>query len=182
LSGNNISDAAAYHTLSRRREIMKADNTWVEDKHKKMFERLEQGNPTAKDLQEVLQPMKPFLNALIPFEDKSDGTAGFSHLAPVQFKNAEILLLPSLAFLTTSGVATIINKLRELENRKIKGDLIMLGKEFKELLDNGLRPTIEITEDCDIDLDISQLTQSEHLPHFLKYAGRYCTFHQSYRH
>jgi superfamily II DNA or RNA helicase/HKD family nuclease len=31
----------------------------------------------------------------------------------------------SVAFLTTSGVATIINKLRELENRKIKGEILV---------------------------------------------------------
>jgi superfamily II DNA or RNA helicase/HKD family nuclease/SOS-response transcriptional repressor LexA len=31
----------------------------------------------------------------------------------------------SVAFLTTSGVATIINKLKELENRKIKGEILV---------------------------------------------------------
>lgn len=31
----------------------------------------------------------------------------------------------SVAFVTTSGVATIINKLKELESRKIKGEILV---------------------------------------------------------
>jgi hypothetical protein len=109
LSGNNITDAGTFHTLKRRKEYMKAFDMYKPEIHDSIFEKLDKGAKlNDKEYYEVFGPLKPFYYGLINEKDELGVT---SHLVPVQGKNAEILLLPSLAYLTND------NKVKKPNNK-----------------------------------------------------------------
>ncbi len=101
----NTTDAGAYHTLKRRREIMEADANWdlIGGEMGEIFDRIENGTYTKEDLQALdLQPLKPFVYTQVIQKIKTkkpDGTPGVAAIrVPVQLKDAEHVLLPTEAF------------------------------------------------------------------------------------
>lgn len=102
----NTTDAGAYHTLARRREIMEADPNWdlIKNDIAPIFDRIQNGTYTQEDLQVLdLQPLKPFLyTQIIQNIDtkRPDGTSGTAAIrVPIQLKDSEHVLLPTEAFL-----------------------------------------------------------------------------------
>ena len=101
LSKNNITDAGTLHTLKRRKEYMKAFDLYKPEIHDSIFDKLENGKKLSdKEYYEVFGPLKPFYYGL---KHEKDELGIAAHLVPIQGKNSEILLLPSLAYLTKDG-------------------------------------------------------------------------------
>jgi len=83
----NATDAQAYISLDRYKDIMKGAGLWT-PKHDTAFENLQDAEPTSEDLALVLQPIKPFYFGTTNIDGK---------IVPVQNKNSEFLLLPQVA-------------------------------------------------------------------------------------
>ena len=83
----NATDAQAYVSLDRYKDIMKGAGLWT-PKHDTAFENLQDAEPTSEDLALVLQPIKPFYFGTTNIDGK---------IVPVQNKNSEFLLLPQVA-------------------------------------------------------------------------------------
>jgi len=82
----NVTDAQAYITLPRYRDIMIGLGRWDADLQE-VYPRLFNGTASGKDLQLVMQPIKPFY-----FGHTKVGNL----IIPTQNKNSEYLLLPQL--------------------------------------------------------------------------------------
>ena len=102
----NTTDAGAYHTLARRREIMEAEPNWdlIKNDVIPIFDRIQNGTYTREDLETLdLQPLKPFVyTQIIQNIDtkRPDGTPGTAAIrVPIQLKDSEHVLLPTEAFL-----------------------------------------------------------------------------------
>ena len=80
-------DAQAYISLDRYRDIMKGAGLWTA-KHEKAYPALRDGNATSQQLALVLQPLKPFVFTKKLYKGK---------IIPIQNKNSEFLLLPQMA-------------------------------------------------------------------------------------
>ena len=114
LSSNNITDAGTFHTLKRRKEYMKAFDLYKPEIHDGIFDKLSKGKKlNNNEYYEVFGPLKPFYYGLLNEKDSLEIT---SHLVPVQGKNAEILLLPSLAYLTKDNKVVFPNNKTNFDN------------------------------------------------------------------
>jgi len=106
----NTTDAGAYHTIKRRREIMEADANWdlIGDEMGEIFDRINNNTYTKEDLQKLdLQPLKPFVYTQIIQQiptttiDPKTGKTVPGTVAvrvPIQLKDAEHVLLPTEAY------------------------------------------------------------------------------------
>lgn len=82
----NVTDAQAYITLPRYREVMIGLGRWTK-RHQDIYPRLLDGTASGNDLKFIMQPLKPFY-----FGHSKVGDL----VVPVQNKNSEYLLIPQL--------------------------------------------------------------------------------------
>lgn len=104
-TNNNITDAGAFHTLERRREIEIAYNRW-NPKKQTAYDKILSGQGTIEDELQFFGPLKPHV-----FTKLKIGSGSGIVTVPTQHKNAEFTLTPRLA-----EVSKDLTKLLELMN------------------------------------------------------------------
>jgi hypothetical protein len=109
----SISDAGAYHTIARRKELIIASNQNLE--LLEVLDKLDNGTYTKEDLQVVFQPMKPFVYTTL----QQKGVNGETIDTPFQLKNSEVLLVPAVAYEVSDSENFIRpTKISDIENGK----------------------------------------------------------------
>ncbi len=103
---SDITDAGAYHTLQRRKDILEASPEWdiLRTTYEPIIERLEKNEYTSEkelknDLKKLhLQIIKPFFYDMVPkLVETADGNT-IAMNVPIQLKDAERVLLPTEAY------------------------------------------------------------------------------------
>jgi hypothetical protein len=121
---NNLADAAAFHNINRRVEILKNSGKYEDVKHDKLFEALRNGTATAAQLQEVLQGVKPFaFGHTVNVINSVNSDDAIAMMEPIQLKDAEFLLVPQYAYQLNDGSMKIPTTLSEINDNYFNKDL-----------------------------------------------------------
>lgn len=117
---SSLSDGGAYHTIARRKELIKADPS-MDQSLLGVLDRLDNGTYKQEDLDKIFQPIKPFL-----FTNILERTpTGEIISIPIQLKNSEVLLLPSIAYeVENQGTFVRPRSIKEIhENNYVRPEL-----------------------------------------------------------